>query len=105
MRGYPHTWWPRRTQLILRRRHTARWTMLGDPMSPQKGLWFIDLDKDYSSTRYMTLVYTLIGIMVFLGTRVLGRPLGHFVFSLVGFKRIDLRNIFQGHPRMSPERV
>ena len=25
----------------------------------------------------------------------LGRPLGHFVFSLIGFKRIIFRDIFQ----------
>ena len=30
------------------------------------------------------------------GGMLLGRPLGHFIFSLIGFKRILHTSIFQG---------
>ena len=37
-----------------------------------------------------------------MGAYNLGRPLGDFIFSLIGFKRIIFRNIFsegfKGHP-------
>ena len=39
-------------------------------------------------------VVVLSGLLLFIRV-LLGRPLGHFIFSLVGFKRILFTNIFQ----------